>query len=1080
VQSAVAFFYHQQQQRKGGMMERKRVQNAVLCLLLFVALFVAANATAQTTSTISGTVSDVSGAVIPGAQISITNTATGQARMVLSNELGRYYAPGLAPGSYQVSSMVEGFSAVVHSGITLTVGSEAVVNFSMTPGQVSETIDVTGEAPLVQTSNASIAELVSETKIRALPLNGRSFDQLIYLQPGINVATAAGSSPNQGRGVKFSANGARLTSNYFMLDGTDINDSQNFTPGGAGGQLFGVEAIQEFQVITHNQTAQYGRSMGGIINAVTRSGTNTFHGSLYEFLRNSALDAKNFFDDPNSPIPPFKRNQFGGAAGGPIQHDRLFYFANYEGLRERLGVSKNALVPDRAARNGDIPGIAHINVNSAVLPYLNLFPLPNGPSTSSGIGQYRFSQTQPTTVDYATGRLDWIPAVEDSVFGRYTIDSSSKLRMDALDHVMGLFGEDEVHRNQYITLGWTRSFSPTVLNVFRFGFNRSVSLVDLTNLANIPDNLAFIPGQPFGRMTINGMSPCCATINDPRYFRMNSFQPSDDLSFTIGRHALKTGFVVERFQWNTANYNRIGGDYVFASLQEFLRGNVQSVQVPFPGSDPIRGIRATLFGTYFQDDFRINPRLTLNLGLRYEFTTVPTEVNDRMSFLDDPLDTTLENKKPYEPNHLNFAPRFGFAWDVTGNGKTAVRGGWGMFYDQILMNQFLNLFDRNPPEWRTARLGGGAPFPHPLDAAQISAVLSPQIAMRTDFKTPYMYQYNLTVQREILPNTSASVGYVGSVGKHLIQRFDGNTPLPQVRPDGSLFIPANAPRRNPVWGALSSRRLSGFSNYNALQLSLTRRFSQGLQVQGSYTFAKSIDTSSGLFSEEATNAATGAVNPDNLFIDKALSNFDVRHNANINFNYEIPFGQNLSGAGKQLIAGWEIGSIITLSGGVPFTVENSDNRSRNLASGADFADRPNLAPGASNNPTKGVSNGCTFGTTSVPSGARLRTPELWFDPCAFIPQELGTFGNLGRNTVIGPGLSTVDLVLNKHFRISEDRELQFRSEFFNLFNHVNLAPPMATTRRIFDNAGRLVGSPGTITQTSTPSRQIQFGLKLIF
>src|SRR5207253_10388095 len=290
----------------------KHLLRAFVCLILLSVLLVPAGIFAQTTGTITGFVNDTSGAVIPGVEITITNTATDQARSIVTNEAGRYYAAALNPGSYKVSASLPGFEVMVRSGVTLTVGSETVINFTMKPGQVSQTVDVNGEAPLVQTTNASVAELVSELKIRALPLNGRSFDQLIYMQPGINVATAAGSSPNQGRGVKFSANGARLTSNYFMLAGTDINDSQNFTPGGAGGQMFGVESIQEFQVLTHNQGAQYGRSMGAVINAVTRSGSNTFHGSAYEFLRNSALDAKNFFDDPLSPIPPFKRNQFGG------------------------------------------------------------------------------------------------------------------------------------------------------------------------------------------------------------------------------------------------------------------------------------------------------------------------------------------------------------------------------------------------------------------------------------------------------------------------------------------------------------------------------------------------------------------------------------------------------------------------------------------------------------------------------------------------------------------------------------------------------------------------------------------------
>ncbi|MBI4484346.1 MAG: TonB-dependent receptor [Acidobacteria bacterium] len=1049
----------------------------VASAVLIATLLGPATVAAQTTAAISGTVSDETGAVIPNAEVSVTNVGTSQARTVETNAAGRYYVSSLVPGRYQVAAAAPGFEAIVHSGITLTVGSEAVINFSLRLGQLTEKVEVTGEAPLVQTTTSSVAELVDSQKIRALPLNGRSVDQLIFLQPGVNVATGAGNSPNQGRGTKFSVNGARLTSNAFMLDGTDINDSQNFTPGGAGGQIMGVDSILEFQVLTHNPSAQYGRSMGGIINAVTKSGTNEFHGNLFGFLRNSKLDAKNFFDNLDEDIPPFKRNQFGASAGGPIRRDRLFFFGNYEGLRERLGVSKVGFVPDADARRGIIPGRAPIRVDPAVVPYLNLFPLPNGPSTGPGIAELRFSQTQPTRVDYVTAKVDWNATEQDSFFARYTIDDSKKLRMDAADHVLGLFAEDEPHRNQYVTLQATRVISPTMLNLFRFGFNRSVALQTLANIVDVPQSLSFIPGQPFGRIRIRGgVSPLGAVINAPRFFHLNSFQPSDDLNIVSGAHTLKTGFILERFQWNTANYNRIGGDYDFDSLESFLQAQVTSVVVPFPGSEPNRGIRAILFGTYLQDDYRVNRRLTLNLGLRYEITTVPIEVNGKMSFLDDPLDSTLEKKQPFKGNHLNFAPRVGFASDLRGNGKTSLRGGFGIFYDQILMNQFLNLFDRQPPQWLSVTLGRGAPFPHPLQAALGTPEFSPSVTVFDDYQTPHMYQYNLTLQQEIATNLVASVGYVGSIGKHLIQRFDGNTPIPTRLPDGTLFTPANARRRNPVWGDLQTRRLSGFSNYNAFQVSVNRRFAGGLQLQGVYTYSRSIDTSSGLFSEEANNAATGAQNPDNLFAEKGLSNFDIRNNAVINLVYQLPFGKNLQGVARQILSGWDVGGIASFSNGVPFTVENSANRSQNQTSGANFADRPNLVSGASNNPTRGASAGCS----GIRAGTPLGTPTLYFDPCAFSPQPLGTFGNLGRNTVIGPGIVNFDFSTSKRFRMGEERELQFRAEFFNLLNRPNFAAPGANTRRIFDSRGRLAGTAGRISQTTTTSRQIQFGLRYTF
>ncbi len=1044
--------------------------------LLTVCLF-GATVLAQTTATVSGTVSDQSGGVVPGAEIVITNLDTQLGRTAKTDAAGLYYVPALSPGKYKVTAAAPGFGTVVQEELTLTVGLQQSLNFTLRPQQISEQVEVQAEAAAVQTSNASISELVDSQKVRALPLNGRSFDQLIYLQPGVNVATSAGNSPNQGRGVKFSVGGARLTSNLFMLDGTDLNDSQNFTPGGAGGQLLGVESILEFQVITHNASAQYGRSMGAIINAVSKSGTNAIHGDAYEFLRNSALDAKNFFDDPLSPIPAFERNQFGGAVGGPISRNHLFYFGNYEGLRERLGVSKFGLVPDLNARKGIIAGQNPIAVKPGVEPYLNLFPVPNGPSAGAGIATVRFSQKQPTRGDYVTTKLDWSANQKYSFYARYTLDDSAKVRQDAPDHVLGLFAEDETHHNQYVTLAGTQVISNNLLNSVRFGFNRSVTLVDLLNQANVPADLSFIPGQPFGRLGIRGLSTLGATINDPRYFRMNNFQPSDDFTIVRGPHTFKIGVALERFQWNTANFNRIGGDYIFDSLSSFLQGNVQSVVVPYPGSEPNRGIRALMFGTYFQDDYRVSSRLTLNVGLRYEITTVPTEVNGKLSFVRDPSQPVLEKIQPFNGNHRNFAPRFGFAWDPKGNGSTSIRGGFGMYYDQILLNEFLNLFDRNPPLWQTVTLNGAAaPFPHPLSAAIGAPQFTLQNPMYYDFKTPYLYQYNLTVQKALPAKVVGSLAYVGSTGRHLIQRYDANTPIPTRLADGTLFTPANAQRRVPQFGELQTRRNDGLSYYNSMQVSLVRRSGSGLQWQASYTFSRAIDMSGGLFSEEASNAAVGAEIPDNLFNERGLANFDIRHSVVLNALYELPFGKSLRGASRQILTGWGVGSIGTFTSGVPFTVENSANRSQNKLSGASFSDRPNLVAGASTNPTSGVSRGCA----GVPAGTPVGTPTLYFDPCAFVPQPLGTFGNLGRNTLIGPGIASVDFSVTKNFPFSEQKNLQFRAECFNIANHPNFQAPSITTRQIFNLAGQLSSTAGVLTATTTSSRQIQFALKFTF
>jgi hypothetical protein len=1105
-----------------------------LALLLLLGLAVLAQAQG-TNGTILGTITDPQGAVIAGVTVSIKNLDTQLQRQGVTDSAGYYRIEALPVGRYEVRAERQGFKVTVNS-LTLTVGQEAVTNIKMEVGSLSEQVLVNSTSNEVETTTAVMGGLVDEKKIRDLPLNGRSFDQLIYLQAGVTVATAAGSSPNQGRGTKFSVSGARLTSNLFMLDGTDMNDSQNFTPGGAGGQMFGVESIKEFKVITHNAPAEYGRSMGGIINAVSNTGTNNIKGDLFEFLRNSALDAKNYFDSPTAPIPPFKRNQFGGAIGGPLVlprfgeggraigyhgKDKLFFFVNYEGLRESLGVTHFALVPDDDARAGRIIDrvtgkITTVTINSAVVPYLNLIPRANGPSTATpGVATLQFSNQQPAHVNYLTGRIDWNRNSKDSLFARYTIDDSTKIRQDAPDHVLGLFAENEGHRNQYITLQDTRILSPTKVNQLRFGFNRSTLHVDLINQANVPASLSFIPGQPFGHISVTGLSPIGTVVNDPRAFFMNSYQPSDDLSITHGNHAFKTGVFIERFQWNTSAFNRIGGDYSFSSLSDFLTTKVKSAVVPFPGADPHRSIRATLFAGYFQDDWRIRRRLTLNLGLRYELTTVPTETHGESWFLLSPSDTAIQTHTPFAGNHKNFAPRVGFAWDVRGDGKTSVRGGFGIYYDQILLNQFLNLFDRNPsPDlkggWLSVTLPITSPsvpatFPNPPSAAQIavgcaakpSACFSLQNVVFNNFKTPYLYQYSLEVQRQLPYKIVASVAYVGSRGKHLVERFEGNTPIPivlpggvpcnagavsatnPILPQGTLCTPKTATRRNPNWDAMQERSLNGLSWYDSMQVSVLRRFSAGLQVQGTFTWSKSLDTSAGLFSEEADNAATGVEIPDNVRNEKGLSNFDARRNSVINVLYELPFGKQLKGVGKQLLAGWQIGGIGTFVSGNPFTVENSANRSQDQATGSNFSDRPNLVTGMSNNPTSGVSAGCTFGTGSIAAGTTVGTPTHWFDPCAFVPQVLGTFGNLGRNTLIGPGRSTIDFLVNKHFRLSEKRELQFRTEIFNALNHPNFEAPNSANRRIFDGSGNLVAS-GQLTNTTTTSRQIQFGLKLIF
>ncbi|HEY2934033.1 MAG TPA: TonB-dependent receptor [Acidobacteriota bacterium] len=1035
------------------------------CLLILFSALLLVNPSVYAQSvgaTLQGTITDPSGAAVPGAVVTVRNINTGAINDVESDANGRYRLPLLPPGSYELRASSIGFQPIVQRGITLAVGQDAIVNISLKLGEMANEITVEARVSQINLTSAALSGLVDDKQIRDLPLNGRSFQQLALLQPGVSAALAAGNDVVGGRAPKISINGARPEQNNFLLDGTDINNVYNKTPGSVAGVLLGVDSVLEFQVLTNAYSAEFGRAAGGVINAVTRSGSNHFHGSLFEFHRNSALDAKNYFDPVNQTIPAFKRNQFGGTLGGAIQADKTFFFAAYEGLIERLGITGVTAVPDANARKGILPNRT-VKLHPAIPRYLEtLFPLPNGQPLGGGAAEYLFSRSQPTNEHYLQGRIDHRFSEVDSLWGRYTFDNGNVDRQPFNKPPMAFTKERS--RNQYFTLEHHHTVSAQLLNTARFGFSRSTQEADNQRTISIPPELSWVPGEAFGYLTIAGLvTEMGGDFRLPRLDRLNNFQYDDTIFLTRGRHGMKLGFQAQRLQFNQDTVSQRGGIVNFANLESFLQGIAISVDVALPGLvDPVRGYRQSLFAFYAQDDFKFRPNLTFNLGLRYEFVTVPTEVNGKISNLRNVSDLRVTVGDPWHsnPSLKNFAPRVGIAWDPFGSGKTSVRAGFGIFYDEILPKYYFFSGSLNPP-FTTRTSIPNPPFPNITADFDPTKPIKAQLqTVNFDLQTPYIMQYNFSLQRAFPGDVDLTVAYAGSRGNHLLRLGDANL-APEIVINGVKTYQPLQGRRNPNFTGVWQRVTDAQSFYNSLQLAAVKRSSHGLRAQASYTFSRSVDDSSGINSQDFDNSVQYAMDWYDRTLDRGLSSFHAKHNLTFNWTYDCPFGRSLTGIGGALLKGWQLNNITALRSGVPFTVRMGFNRSGNLnTTGFSIHERPNLKSGFSNSPVLG-------------------DPNRYFDVSAFELPPVNQRGNLGRNTLIGPGLVSIDASLAKSFSLGEERSLQFRTEVFNLPNHPDFAVPSG--RIVFTNAAAAIApTAGRITSTVTTSRQIQFGLKLTF
>jgi hypothetical protein len=1142
----------------------------MLCVRLLVLTLIcgaSANVYPQVAGgTISGTVRDVSGRVINDVQITITNAATGVTREVTTNDEGFYSAPNLLPGTYEVKLSAHGFKAEVRNGIELNVGASVGLDQVLRIGSNLEMVVVQGEVPAVQLSTSDISAVVNATTVRELPLNGRSWTDLAQLQPGVNAIhtqpdfSAGTDRGNRGFGQQLTISGARPQQNNYRLDGVSLNDYANGAPGSVLGGNLGVDAIEEFSVLTSNYAADYGKTSGGVVNAITRSGTNQIHGSAYEFLRNSKLDAMNYFDVGK--IPPFKRNQFGGTIGGPLVKDHTFFFVDYEGIRQSKGISTLAFVPSQAARNGLMcsdpagsdpsnpcstfqlqPG-PNTNANGVDLnaaSYFTFYHLPNGPSIGNGdTGEYTFAGQQIVNENFLTARVDQRFSSTDSLFGTYMFDKTPYSSPDGLNNVEF----DTLTSRQFLALEETHIFTPRFANSVRIGGNHELVNNNQSIKAINPDATRSdlgVGGSAFGgrdaaQVLVGGLTDFTGGIggSPTYYYHWNSIQGYDDAFFTKGTHSIRFGVAVEHMMLNLLADTDPNGIWNFDNLQGFLTNQPTKFQGGIASTLSPRNLRQTLFGAYIQDDWRARSNLTLNIGLRYEMSTVVKETSGKLANLRNITDATAHLGNPFfsNPTLKDFEPRLGFAWDPWRSGKTAVRGGIGLFDVHPLPYQFPLLVSQAIPffSYTVVKDPAGAcsaplsPCPNPFPNFGGQDITFPVNRLRTTYAEPhpkrnYILQWNLNVQQQLTPSLAAMAAYVGSRGIHQPYRVDdANLVIPTLTSSGYVwpFDSSGGPLDpiNPNFGSVRGMFYRGHSYYNAMELQLAKRMSHGFQVQGTYTWSKSMDTSSASVAGDTFGNSISSLDWFDMRLTRGPSDFNVGRTLVVNGTWQVPAPKSLTGPAQWALGGWELGLIFSASDGVPFSPTwGTGSDPANTNNGDDWA-FPNRLGGSGcktltnpGHPAHYVKTECF----QVPTAPDL---NFWNANCNSLPPSLvdangnaiqinnpqnpaadgagwlpalpcfNLRGNAGRNILVGPGVTSLDFSVFKNNyikRISEKFNIQFRAEIFNILNHPNFAPPPTPTNTdIFDGAGNLNSVAGALTATTTTAREIQFAVKVIF
>jgi hypothetical protein len=1029
----------------------------------------------QVLGSISGFVRDPTSATIPSAGVTVTNSETGLTRTLVTDERGFYEALALPVGRYDVKVQKTGFRNLVRFGIDLAVAQDAVVDVDMQVGILKEEVQISGDAALVNVATTSISGLVNESAVKDLPLNGRSFDNLITLNPGTANTTVNRSSTSTGggQGSNFSVSGNREDYNLFLLNGIEYSgvSTADVIPGGLSGQLLGVDAVREFNVLANTYGAEYGKRPGGQISLVTMSGSNQLHGTLFEFDRNSFFDARNFYDHTVGP-PPFKRNQFGGSAGGPIRRDKTFIFGSYEGFRQRLGVSEVAIVPDNNARTGYLPNasgtLVNIGLAPGIAPYFALWPAPNGPELGGGAAYYYANPAQMIREDFGNLRVDQNISSADLLSGVYTIDDGFNHNPGSTDLQLTV----STMRSQIVSLQETHTFSSSVINTLRAGFTRAKWIMNAAPPVSDP-SLSFVQSQPIGNINIgsvgNGQLGAIAGAgsNGSQQFddiARNLFTVTDSVAFVKGIHKIELGGWFQKVESNDNAADQRNGIATFSDLQHFMLG--QATQVVATLNPTEIGWRQTAGAWYAQDSMQLLSNLTLTLGIRHEFNNGWNSPKGLAANFVPNANNVLQTQpvvgsSVYSTNNAKFliGPRAGIAWSPFRKQRTAIHAGYGLYYEQL---DYMGACCDSIPNGAFNNRVTVTPATFPIFFAPGKSLPGSKIGptgVQPDLKMPAVFQYSLRVDQALAANTLFSVGYVGEHGYHLLATTDANTAYPTIL-NGQPYFAPKSPRMNPNLSNARYEVSSGKSNYNALQTDVTQRFSHGLQFRLNYTYSKSLDNhSSSFLANEGVGGTTTFLDPFDAHRDWGRSNFNITHRVSGNLGYLLPVGKDkalLGGAPRAanaILGGWQVNAIISTQTGFPFTPLVGFNQS---------------ADGDTRNPDR-VSLNPNFSGPIIEG-----TPSQWFNPAAFLLPAAGTFGNAGRDILTAPGLLSVDGSMFKTFHFRERATLQFRAEFFNALNHTNFGWPVITT---FTSSGAVSSSAGVITSTLTTSRQLQFALK---